>query len=180
MDAVVFADIGYFEAWERWLDHQSLSGETLWGVEIFWWGRIGKVLQLVGGLTVVAEWVGDMRMKEASDLLRRGHLPRVAGRAWQSGKEGLRQYLRLLRGASGPAGQVVTSVITAIVALAGIVPAITSSDVTKTVVTLIVAALLLPVVAIALLMVAALLGRVLDFILVRPLAFLLGKSDAIK
>jgi hypothetical protein len=174
---VVFADVGYFEAWSRWMDHETLAGETLWGVEIFWWGRIGKILQLVGGLTVVAEWIGNERMEQASELLRKGQIAAVASKAWQAGNNALLGYGRLLRGAAGPARQFATAAISLIVAISGFVPAFSSTA--ETLFKLVLAALALPLLAIMVLMAAALLGRALDLILVRPLSYLLGKGDLV-
>jgi hypothetical protein len=177
----VFADVGYFEAWSQWLDHENLAAETLWGVEIFWWGRIGKILQLVGGLTVVAEWIGKERMKQASDLLRKGHIAAVGAKAWQAGKNALVGYLRVLRGAEGTgpqlAAQLVTAAISLLTVLAVLIPGF--GPTARTLTTYILVALTLPLVASILLMTAALLGRGLDLVLVRPLSKLLDKGDLV-
>lgn len=60
------------EAWSAWFAGDINKASVLWGVELFWWGRIGKALQLVGGLTIVAEIIGaDALRKFGSSLHNR-------------------------------------------------------------------------------------------------------------
>ena len=35
----------------------------LWGVNILWWGRLGKIVQCLGGLTIIAEIIGPNRLR---------------------------------------------------------------------------------------------------------------------
>lgn len=51
------------EAWQVWLSGQPTNELILWGVSIFWWGRIGKILQTVGFVTLIAEIIGPERIR---------------------------------------------------------------------------------------------------------------------
>ncbi len=57
-------DLGIFEAWRHWRSGTLASDSTLWHVRIFWWGRIGAILQFIGGVLVVAEIVGTDRLRD--------------------------------------------------------------------------------------------------------------------
>ena len=52
-------------AWSVWLQGRSPAELPLWGHQVFWWARFGKVLELVAGLTVVLEIVGAQRLHPA-------------------------------------------------------------------------------------------------------------------
>lgn len=56
-------EVSYFEAWAKWLSGESLAGLKLGWFEILWWGRIGKLLGLLSGLTIVAEIIGARRLR---------------------------------------------------------------------------------------------------------------------
>jgi hypothetical protein len=60
------ADISYFDAWSMWLDGRSTLGNDLLGVSMLWWGRGGKIMAFVGGLTVVLDLVGPERIRKFS------------------------------------------------------------------------------------------------------------------
>lgn len=76
-----------FDAWRLWWEGHSVLDLELWGLEITWWGRIGKVLQFVGALTVVLDIIGPERLLAFGDSLRTASPFRgVVGRArerWQ-------------------------------------------------------------------------------------------------
>jgi hypothetical protein len=58
-------------AWHEWLlghDNRHLS---VFGIAVFWWGRIGKTLEFLGGLTVVMDLLGRERMEVFHATLRR-------------------------------------------------------------------------------------------------------------
>jgi hypothetical protein len=73
------ADVGYLQAWDAWGRHKLTQDLFLWHVQLFWWGRIGKMLQLLGALTVIAELIGYKRLDEFSASLRAGNLRRLPG-----------------------------------------------------------------------------------------------------
>jgi hypothetical protein len=90
------ADIGYFDAWDAWGRHRLTQDLFLWHVQLFWWGRIGKVLQLLGALTVVAELIGYTRLDAFSASLRAGHLRRLPGLVWKAMRRFWAGYWNLL------------------------------------------------------------------------------------
>ncbi len=76
-----------WELWREWASGNSTLEFELWGVEMVWWGRIGKILQLLGALTVLVEVVGTERMLRTGEALQqatpfRGMVDRVS-RRWQ-------------------------------------------------------------------------------------------------
>ncbi len=76
-----------WDLWREWASGESTLGFELWGLEMVWWGRIGKMLQLLGALTVLVELVGTERMLRTGETLRQaapftGMVDRVA-RRWQ-------------------------------------------------------------------------------------------------
>lgn len=50
-------------AWSVWSTGRLDGSHLLWGLEVFWWGRIGKLLQTMAILAVVAELIGPERLK---------------------------------------------------------------------------------------------------------------------
>ncbi len=64
-------NISYFEAWKHWFDGETIGQMKLWGVSIFWWGRIGKLLQFLGGITIIAEIIGVTRLRKFGESLHR-------------------------------------------------------------------------------------------------------------
>lgn len=40
------------------------SHSTIWGVSIFWWGRLGKMMQFVGAATIIADIIGPERIRQ--------------------------------------------------------------------------------------------------------------------
>ena len=57
------------QAWTGWFNGQLGPDHLLWGVEILWWGRVGKVAQFVGALTVIVEIVGADRLRTFGNSL---------------------------------------------------------------------------------------------------------------
>lgn len=76
-------EIGYIEAWQLWFSGQSANSFLLWGMQILWWGRLGKVVQLVSALTIVAEIVGPQRIVKFGKSL---HPEFTFQRAWADTK----------------------------------------------------------------------------------------------
>lgn len=67
-------EVSYFDAWSRWsaLD-DSLKHAFLWGLQIGWWGRIGKALAFLAGLVIVLDIVGPQRVAAYLGLLLSDH-----------------------------------------------------------------------------------------------------------
>jgi hypothetical protein len=47
-----------WDLWSNWWSGQQLSGAQLWGWPLVAWGRLGKVLQFLAGLTIVLDLIG--------------------------------------------------------------------------------------------------------------------------
>jgi hypothetical protein len=58
-----------FEAWHQWAHGQLAPTTILWGHQLFWWARAGKVAQAMGGLTIVAEIIGPERLRKFGNSL---------------------------------------------------------------------------------------------------------------
>ncbi len=54
---------GLFEAWRSWLSGDQVQNSLLWGLKILWWARIGKVIQLLAALTIIADIIGPARLR---------------------------------------------------------------------------------------------------------------------
>ena len=66
--------VSYWEAWSLWWSGHKVDGFQMWGLPLLWWGRIGKLLQFAGGLVVVLDLIGSMRLRclrESIDTARR-------------------------------------------------------------------------------------------------------------
>jgi hypothetical protein len=63
--------ITIIEALTTWLSGQSVSDKMLWGLQILWWGRLGKVLCFVSGATVIAEIMGPKRLADSGHSLQK-------------------------------------------------------------------------------------------------------------
>src|SRR5262249_25606678 len=57
-------EVSLWEAWSIWLSGSSVSDQILWGMRILWWGRLGKALGLLAGLTVLLEVIGPERLRQ--------------------------------------------------------------------------------------------------------------------
>ena len=56
-------EVTLWEAWKLWLSGHQVHDSLLWGVNILWWGRIGKLIQLLAALTIIAEIIGPQRLR---------------------------------------------------------------------------------------------------------------------
>lgn len=66
-------------AWREWLAGHDTTQLRVFGVAVLWWGRLGKTLEFLGGLTVVIDLLGRARM-EAFHATLRGRRARLVGR----------------------------------------------------------------------------------------------------
>jgi hypothetical protein len=60
-----------FEAWHNWLSGHLDPELSLWGIRLFWWARIGKILQIVGAVTVVVDIIGPRRLRRLGTQLKK-------------------------------------------------------------------------------------------------------------
>ena len=63
------------DLWAAWATPISVADSWLWGHKVVFWGRVGKVLQVVAGLVVLLEIVGPVRLRQLGAAVR-GLLPR--------------------------------------------------------------------------------------------------------
>lgn len=47
------------EAWQHWGTFSNAADVFLWGHSIQWWGRVGVILQVVSGLGVILDIIGE-------------------------------------------------------------------------------------------------------------------------
>ncbi|MGW4488082.1 hypothetical protein ACWEOE_30075 [Amycolatopsis sp. NPDC004368] len=57
-------------AWHEWLAGHDTAQLRVFGVTVLWWGRLGKTLEFLGGLTVVIDLLGRQRMTVVHAALR--------------------------------------------------------------------------------------------------------------
>ncbi|MFE2754012.1 hypothetical protein ACFXGA_18640 [Actinosynnema sp. NPDC059335] len=51
--------VDYFDAWARWAAGDvTLREDRLWGLQVLWWARIGKIFGLVAGLSLIIDIIG--------------------------------------------------------------------------------------------------------------------------
>jgi uncharacterized membrane protein len=56
-------EINVIEAWRLWLSGNLSPNATIFGVSIFWWGRLGKTMQFVGAITIIADIIGPAKIR---------------------------------------------------------------------------------------------------------------------
>lgn len=56
-------EIGIFAAWKLWLSGHLPSDTMIWGVSVFWWGRLGKIMQFIGAITIIADIIGPEKIR---------------------------------------------------------------------------------------------------------------------
>ncbi|AQZ62756.1 unnamed protein product [[Actinomadura] parvosata subsp. kistnae] len=64
-------DISYFDAWQLWLDGRSTLGNDLLGMQMIWWGRGGKILSFLSGVTIVVDLVGPEKFSRYGHWIQR-------------------------------------------------------------------------------------------------------------
>ncbi|WP_096595782.1 hypothetical protein [Calothrix sp. NIES-2098] len=84
-------EISYLEAWQLWFSGQQTSSYLLWGMQILWWGRIGKVIQLISALTILAEIIGAERIRKFGKSLRKDF---TILKFWQDFKQVSQEFLQ--------------------------------------------------------------------------------------
>jgi hypothetical protein len=61
-------------AWREWLAGHDTTELRVFGIVVLWWGRLGKTLEFLGGLTVVIDILGRTRMEAFHTHLRNRRL----------------------------------------------------------------------------------------------------------
>jgi hypothetical protein len=70
-------EITFSEAWKLWLSDNLSADAVLWGISIFWWERIGKVMQFLGATTIVADIIGPEKIRKFGTSLQRTNSPKT-------------------------------------------------------------------------------------------------------
>ena len=70
-------EITLSEIWKLWLSDNLSADAVLWGISIFWWERIGKVMQFLGATTIVADIVGPEKIRQFGTSLQSTNSPKT-------------------------------------------------------------------------------------------------------
>ncbi len=70
-------EITFSEAWKLCLSDNLSADAVLWGISIFWWERIGKVMQFLGATTIVADIIGPEKIRKFGTSLQRTNSPKT-------------------------------------------------------------------------------------------------------
>lgn len=70
-------EITFSETWKLWLSDNLSADAVLWGISIFWWERIGKVMQFLGATTIVADIIGPEKIRKFGTSLQRTNSPKT-------------------------------------------------------------------------------------------------------
>lgn len=70
-------EISIFDAWTSWLSGHLSPNATIWGVSIFWWGRIGKIMQVIGAITIIADIIGPEKIRKFGSSLHGAITPAI-------------------------------------------------------------------------------------------------------
>ncbi|PSN17972.1 hypothetical protein C7271_14950 [filamentous cyanobacterium CCP5] len=68
------SDVSLIEAWSIWLSGDLPDSTLLWGISILWWERIGKIMQVLGATTIIADIIGPEEIRKFGSSLQ-GRLP---------------------------------------------------------------------------------------------------------
>ncbi|MEU8356490.1 hypothetical protein AB0C27_10820 [Nonomuraea sp. NPDC048882] len=60
-----------WDLWSQWWSGSSLTGSQLWGLQLTYWARIGKLLQFMAGLTVILDLIGPEPLRAFGKRLLR-------------------------------------------------------------------------------------------------------------
>ncbi|GAA1423060.1 hypothetical protein GCM10009662_82620 [Catellatospora coxensis] len=81
-----------------WLDGKSTLGESVFGLSMLWWGRIGKLTAYVATLVVVLDLLGVGRVQSLRDRASRGHAKFVKWRSPDPEEQARRKKLHATPG----------------------------------------------------------------------------------
>ncbi|WP_019509411.1 hypothetical protein [Pleurocapsa sp. PCC 7319] len=70
-------EITLSETWKLWLSDNLPADAILWGISIFWWERIGKVMQFLGATTIVADIIGPEKIRKFGTSLQSTNSPKT-------------------------------------------------------------------------------------------------------
>ena len=62
----------WLHAWSLFFQGYDMRESCLWGIEVLWWGRIGKLLSFFSGLVIVLDIIGPDALNRATERSREG------------------------------------------------------------------------------------------------------------
>jgi hypothetical protein len=79
-------DVSLISAWRAWWEGSPMPDLTVWGLRLLWWGRLGKMGEFLGGLTVLLDIIGSERLRAWGRNLRDRQQPARAraGKLWRN------------------------------------------------------------------------------------------------
>jgi hypothetical protein len=84
-------------AWQTWWSGQSAVDLPLWGKNVLFWGRLGKITEFVAALAILAEVVGETRLHHAAASLRHFTIRKAVASIGEIARSFLPYLLYLLR-----------------------------------------------------------------------------------
>jgi hypothetical protein len=67
--ADICTSYGYKEAWRHWIAGERLEDACLYGVQVLWLDRVGKILSAIAGLVIAVDIIGEERLKTYTEYL---------------------------------------------------------------------------------------------------------------
>jgi hypothetical protein len=59
-----------FETWHNWRSGHLDPELVLWGIRLLWWARVGKILQIIGAVTVLVDIIGPRKLRRMGKRLK--------------------------------------------------------------------------------------------------------------
>jgi hypothetical protein len=59
----------FVRAWQTWSTGVRVEDLSLWGADVFYWGRVGKAVEFVAAIVVIAEVLGRERLNDFANRL---------------------------------------------------------------------------------------------------------------
>lgn len=59
------------DLWDVWMSGESIASSVVLGLRVQWWGRIGKVLQLISAVVALAQLAGPERLRVVANRMHR-------------------------------------------------------------------------------------------------------------
>lgn len=63
-------EISLIDVWKLWFSGEETKDYILWGWKLLYWGRLGKIIQLISAFTIITDIVGVDRLQRFGDSMR--------------------------------------------------------------------------------------------------------------
>ncbi|MGB3491584.1 MAG: hypothetical protein WBA57_02565 [Elainellaceae cyanobacterium] len=63
-------NVSLIEAWKIWFSGDLPANTILWGISVLWWERIGKLMQVLGAATIIADIIGPEKIRSFGTSLQ--------------------------------------------------------------------------------------------------------------